>query len=117
MGCLTSAGLSHCAGSVTGCGSKQKGSVLVYFNIHKTATMEIEYSNEVKGKVHAYRFTTWEMLTIAQALRPIIRNLYKKIERIENNPRNEGQCTYSEQIRLIRMDIRELEEIVRTFDR
>lgn len=35
--------------------------------------MEIEYSTEVKGQVHAYRFASWEKITIAKALEPVIK--------------------------------------------
>ncbi len=77
--------------------------------------MEIEYSNEVKGRVHAYRFETWEKLAIAQALKPVIKKLYKKIEKIEKHPKNEGQVTYSYNIRMIRFEIEVLENTVKNF--
>lgn len=77
--------------------------------------MEIEYSNEVRGKVFAYRFTTWEKELIAEALKPMIKKTERKIEKIRNNPKNEGQATYSQQIFDLRHEIRALEEIVKTF--
>ena len=78
--------------------------------------MEVEYSNEVKGKVHAYRFSAWEKTIIAKALRPEIQKLEKKITRIRNNPKNEGQATYSEAIREARHEIETLEEIIKIFN-
>ena len=76
--------------------------------------MEIEYSNEERGKP-AYRFTKWERQIIAQALPKEIKKIETKIRRIENNPRNEGQATYSMAIREHRMEIELLQDIVETF--
>ena len=60
--------------------------------------MEFEYSNDVKGKVIAYQFDTWEKETIATALKPVVKNLEKKIEKVRNHPKNEGQVKYAVQI-------------------
>lgn len=78
--------------------------------------MEIEYSTEVKGQVHAYRFASWEKITIAKALEPVIKKLHKKIERIQHHPKNEGQVTYLEAIREKRIEIAILEDIIKTFN-
>ncbi len=77
--------------------------------------MEIEYSNEERGKTFAYRFIKWERQTIAKALKPEIKKLEKKIERIENDPNNEGQVTYLEAIREHRFEIKMLQEIIKEF--
>jgi hypothetical protein len=77
--------------------------------------MEIEYSREVKGKVYAYRFHQWEKSIIAKALKPEIKKLQKKIEKIENDPNNEGQCTYADQIYELRYEIIAIEDIIKKF--
>jgi hypothetical protein len=82
----------------------------------KHYTMEIEYSNEVRGKVFAYRFAKWEQKRIAEGLKPIVTKLEKKIVKIENDPKNEGQCTYSEQIRQLKLEINELNSIIKEFN-
>ena len=82
----------------------------------KNKPMEIEYSNEVRGRVYAYRFAKWEKQRIAEGLKPIVAKLEKKIVKIENDPKNEGQCTYSEQIRELRLEIIELNSIIKEFD-
>lgn len=77
--------------------------------------MEIEYSNEVRGKVFAYRFTGWEQQHIVDALKPVIRKMEAKIQRIKDHPKNEGQATYACQINEIRNEIKSLEVIIKTF--
>ena len=78
--------------------------------------MEVEYSNELRGKIFAYRFCDWEKKLIAKALKPEVQKLEKKIIKIENNPKNEGQATYSEAIREIRLEIKMIEEIIKEFN-
>jgi DNA mismatch repair ATPase MutS len=77
--------------------------------------MEIEYSSEKKGKIFAYRFEQWEMSTISKCLKPEVKRLEKKIESVRNNPRNEGQVTFQEQIRELRHEIQSLQDIIKTF--
>lgn len=77
--------------------------------------MEIEYSNEVKGKVYAYRFSEWEKCAIAASLLPFVRKLERKKEKIKNHPKNEGQATYCEQVREIQAEINSLNEIIEEF--
>lgn len=77
--------------------------------------MEFEYSNEVKGKVIAYQFDTWEMATIATALKPVVKKLEKKIEKVHNHPKNEGQVRYAVQIDELYREIKALEFIIKTF--
>jgi hypothetical protein len=77
--------------------------------------MEIEYSNEVKGKFFAYRFTRWEEQSIADALRSSVKKLRIKIEKIRNHPKNEGQATYSAKIDELMHQINSLEYIINTF--
>lgn len=77
--------------------------------------MEKEYSNEVKGMVYAYRFDSDEKKAIAECLPIAIKKLETKIRRIENNPRNEGQVKYWEQIRILRREKESLQEIVDEF--
>lgn len=77
--------------------------------------MEFEYSNDVKGKVIAYQFDTWEMETIATALKPVVKKLDKKIERVRNHPKNEGQVRYAVQIDELYRELKALEFIINTF--
>lgn len=74
--------------------------------------MEIEYSNETRGKIHAYRFDKWEMRLIGESLMIPIQKLEKKIERIQNNPKNEGQATYLSQIDYLRREIKCIRAII-----
>lgn len=77
--------------------------------------MEIEYSNEVRGKVFAYRFNAWEQMQIVEALKPVVKKFEKQIDKIRNHPKNEGQATYSSQIDELHHDIKTLETIIKTF--
>lgn len=77
--------------------------------------MIMEYSNEVRGKVHAYRFEDFEMTAIAKSLAPEIRKRERKIQRIQDDPKNDGQATYAGKIDELRYEIEALEEIIRVF--
>jgi phage host-nuclease inhibitor protein Gam len=77
--------------------------------------MTIEYSNEVKGKVHAYRFSKWEMEAIANGLKSEVKKRKKKVDMILNSPKNEGQATYSIKVAAIRSEIEILNETIKEF--
>jgi hypothetical protein len=77
--------------------------------------MEKEYSNEVRGKVHAYRFTTLEKETIAEALQPFIKKWEAKINKVRNHPKNEGQATYLNQIDRLYYEQKDLQGIIEEF--
>jgi septation ring formation regulator EzrA len=51
-----------------------------------------------EGYKTAYLFTEWERKTIAKHIKNEIKRLDKRIERIENHPKNEGQATFSAKI-------------------
>jgi hypothetical protein len=74
-----------------------------------------EYSNEVRGKVHAYRFEPWEKKTIADSLKPIIKKIEKKIDKIHKHPKNEGQATFYEAKRELLYEIKAIKEIIEEF--
>ena len=74
--------------------------------------MEFEYSQEVKGQVKAFRFEQWEQILIAKALTQERTKMYKRIERIENDPKNEGQVTFQETVRILDQEIRDVSEII-----
>lgn len=57
--------------------------------------MEVEYSNEIKGKVFAYRIMAHEKPIIIAAYKKHIIKLERAIEKVKNHPKNEGQVTYS----------------------
>lgn len=77
--------------------------------------MEFEYSNEVKGKVIAYQLDTWEKETIASALKPVVKNLENKIEKVRNHPKNEGQVKYAVKIDALYREIKALQFIINSF--
>lgn len=79
--------------------------------------MEKEYSNEIRGKVHAYRFEPWEKRAIAESLKPAIKRLGKKIDKIDNDPKNEGQVTFYEAKKELIYEIRRLNEIIEEFSK
>lgn len=69
--------------------------------------MERELSNSYRGK-YAYTLTKLEKTLIAKALRRTLKDYDRKIERVENNPRNEGQVTFQDKI----IDLRATKVIV-----
>ncbi len=77
--------------------------------------MEIEYSNEVKGLVFAYRFDKYEKALIVEGLKPLIKKKEKQILAVENDPDNEGQVTYQDKIREIRWEIDFIQECIKEF--
>lgn len=77
--------------------------------------MEIEYSNEVKGAAYAYRFYHFEKQAIARGLKSEVRKLEKKIERVENDPNNEGQVTYLCKIEELMAELNDLKGIIKEF--
>jgi Zn-dependent oligopeptidase len=78
--------------------------------------MEIEYSNEVKGKVHAYRFDDVEKQHISDALNSVVNNIERKIYKVLNHPKNEGQATYAVKVDELRREQRALEYIIEVFN-
>lgn len=74
-----------------------------------------EYSNEIRGRVHAYRFDDWEKNIIAECLKPVIKKLEKKIYKIDNHPKNEGQVTFWDKKNTLIREINILTEIINDF--
>ena len=74
-----------------------------------------EYSKEVRGRVHAYRFEPWEKKIIAESLQPVIKKIEKKIDKIDNHPKNEGQVTFYEAKKELLYEIKALNEIIEEF--
>ena len=60
------------------------------------------------------RFEKWEMETVARCLKPEIKRLEKQIEKIDNDPDNEGQVDFLEAKRELRYQISEIKEIINT---
>jgi hypothetical protein len=77
--------------------------------------MEIEYSQEVRGKVYAYRFSSFEKSIIAKALATELKKYPKKIQKVEDDPNNEGQLDYIEKIRELKYEAEDIEEIIKAF--
>ena len=75
--------------------------------------MIIEYSQEVKGMHFAYRFDDDEKKIIIKAFQAEIKKLERKIERIKNHPKNEGQATFSMKIREVRLLIESYQDAIK----
>ena len=74
--------------------------------------MEIEYSQEVKGKVFAFRFENWEQALIIRLLNSEIVKIHKKIRRVQNDPRNEGQVKYQVKVDDFNREIKCISDII-----
>jgi hypothetical protein len=78
--------------------------------------MEYEYSRiDITG--FSVSFDICEKQRIAEGLRLIIPKLKKKIKRIENNPKNEGQAHYAVAIDDINKEIKSLATIIDDFEK
>ena len=77
--------------------------------------METEYSNEVKGKIHAYRFEEWEKKLIAKGLTTEAKKIMHKILSIDNNPKNEGQVTFQVQKDSLYIELNIINDIISEF--
>lgn len=75
--------------------------------------MELEYAKNQKYKC-AFLFNKSERESIAECLILKNKKLLKKIESIENSPKNEGQVTFREQIRELNDEIKNNIEIAKT---
>lgn len=76
-----------------------------------------QYSLEKKGIVDSYSFSAFEEKSIAQGLKVIVKRIDKRIERLKDHPKNEGQAKYSLQIQSLRFLQEDLEEIIKEFDK
>ena len=76
--------------------------------------MEIDYSG-YKNFKYAYYFSPSELETIAFALKDYNKKLEIKVKRLENSPKNEGQCTFTEKIRELRYEIYNNKNIIESF--
>ena len=77
--------------------------------------METAISGEHKKREITYLFERWEKTAIANGLLSEINKRYKKISKIQNSPKNEGQVIYLEQVRILRDEIGQLEDIITEF--
>ena len=80
--------------------------------------MWTEYSNKQAGQrnvLYVYGFAAWEKRVLLAGIPAAIHKLEKKIVRIQNHPKNEGQVTYTAMIREVQTDIDSLKEIQRNF--
>lgn len=73
--------------------------------------MEIERAFKQKDKV-AYIFEDWERRLIAKALAPEIKKIEKKIQKIVDDPDNEGQATYLSQMSELRRTIACIQDMI-----
>ena len=79
--------------------------------------MDVEILQDEKGNAKAYRFKKWEKQAICRGLASEIKRRHKQIERIDNNPKNEGQVTYLEEKRILRAEAEDLQEIITEFSK
>jgi hypothetical protein len=63
----------------------------------------------------AYIFEYWEEQIIRNALKPIIHRIAKKIQRLENDPKNFGQVDFLDQIKELEYQRRNLMVIIAEF--
>lgn len=79
--------------------------------------MNIEYAQKQTSSElqYVYGFSAWEKRVLISGIPKTIAKLEKKILKIENNPKNEGQATYSMDIRQVELEISCLKEIEKTF--
>ena len=76
--------------------------------------MEAEHTIS-KTADYAYTFSKWEQKLIARCIEPEIKKIEKKIARIENDPRNEGQVKYAVQIESLQSEIKTIKDIIQQF--
>jgi len=74
--------------------------------------MEIEY---LPGRVPSYVFNRWEKNLISSKLKLEVNRIERKIERVKKHPYNRGQEFYSKKITDLRLDIDQLNNIIKAF--
>jgi hypothetical protein len=74
----------------------------------------MEWENFRDGQY--FKMSKEEMKIIVRLAKIEIPKLNKKIERIKNNPKNEGQAFYSAQIDDVKSDIEFLNEVIEYFN-
>jgi hypothetical protein len=80
--------------------------------------MTIEYSKyRTPGEdvSFCYGFDSYEKSVLKKAIPPEIKKLKKKMEKIRNDPRNEGQATFASEIDELFRKIQYLQEIEEEF--
>jgi len=79
--------------------------------------MEIEHSNNTGYQGYAYLLDKKEKAAISEALKPYVKKLQKKIERLENSPKNEGQISFLSRINDLEIDKKNIECIIKEFSK
>lgn len=62
-------------------------------------------------------FEAWEVDIIGENLKPAIKSIEKKIERVRNNPKNEGQVHFIEEVRDLKVQKQYIEELLAEIDK
>lgn len=57
-----------------------------------------------------------ERQLLAALLKPLVKAMDKKIEKLENHPKNEGQATFLYDIRLMRAEKQAIEQMISLFE-
>jgi hypothetical protein len=79
--------------------------------------MEVEFSNSVRGGLHAFVFTTDEKQLIIKAFQKHIAKLQKNIIKVEEHPDNEGQATFLCRLYELRYEVKSYEENIANLKR
>lgn len=73
-----------------------------------------EYSSS-NSNCFVFGFSAWEKRILISGIPKAIKKLKAKIEKINNDPKNEGQAIYWDKVRQLTNDISCLEDIQKTF--
>jgi ATPase subunit of ABC transporter with duplicated ATPase domains len=74
--------------------------------------MEIDHKDYEGGYQKWYRFDSEEKHQIIQGLKSQKKLVEKKIKRIDNNPHNDGQATFTERKRELKYMLKWIDEII-----
>lgn len=66
--------------------------------------------------VMVFNISQPERELFAALLKPLVKAMDKKIEKLENHPKNEGQATFLYKIRLMRAEKQAIEQMISLFE-
>jgi glutathionyl-hydroquinone reductase len=78
---------------------------------------EYALKQDSRYMTYVYGFAPWEKRVLLSGIPSHIRKLEKRIDQIENNPKNEGQVTFDDMQREIQLQINSLKEIQKEFEK
>ena len=77
--------------------------------------MEIERCHNPNYKT-AYLLSDFEIKKITKSLKSEIKNVKRKLDRLVNNPNNEGQATYLDKEDNLKEEIKQIEHMIDLFE-